>query len=104
MVSPLIIGIITAVVVTISILLQYFFSLFKILFTRPLPPKGAVEIDPVEHVYAHPDYTKVLQDPSQLDVQTVYEILLKGLKVSPDRPQFAFRYSSDQPFQNYTYK
>ena len=98
------IAIVTVAVVVISVALQYFFSFFRILFTKPIPPKGAVEIDPEEHIYAHPDFTDKLQDPSTLDVKTVYDTILHGLKIGADRPLFSYRQDSDQPFKSYTYK
>jgi hypothetical protein len=104
MASTLFVAAITAIVIVISSLLEFYFSFFQILFKRPLPSKGAVEIDPIQHVYAHPDYTDNLQESSTFDVRTVYEILLRGLKRSPNRPHFAYRSSSDQPFKSYTYK
>ncbi|CAF5133135.1 unnamed protein product, partial [Rotaria sp. Silwood1] len=70
----------------------------------PIPPTGAVEIDPKEHIYAHPKYTDRLLDTNTLDVKTIYEVLLHGIQLGPDRPQFSFRHSSDQPFKSYTYK
>jgi hypothetical protein len=100
----ILVAIVTVAVVAISVALQYFFSFFRILFTKPIPPKGAVEIDAEEHIYAHPDFTDQLQDPSSLDVKTVYDTLLHGLKLGPDRPLFSYRQESDQPFKSYTYK
>jgi hypothetical protein len=102
--SIIIIGIITGIVILISALIEYFFSLLEIIFKKPLSPKGAVEIDPVEHIYAHPDYVNGLQDPHTFNVHTIYEVLQRGLEISGDEPQFSYRYSSDQPFQSYTYK
>jgi hypothetical protein len=96
--------IIAVVVIAISALMEYLFSFFEILFKRPLSPKGAVEIDPVEHIYAHPDYTGQLQDPDSFDVKTVYEALRRGQGIDPGRPQFSYRSASDQPFKSYTYK
>ena len=98
------IAIVTVTVVAISLALQYFFSFFRILFTKPIPPKGAVEIDAQQHIYAHPDFTDQLQDPGTLDVKTVYDILLRGLKIAAERPLFSYRQDSDQPFKSYTYK
>jgi hypothetical protein len=100
----LVVGITTGLVILISVLIEYFFQLFQIIFKKPLSPKGAVEIDPIEHIYAHPDYVDGLQDPQTFDVHTIYEVLQRGLRVSGDQPQFSYRYSSDQPFQSYTYK
>ncbi|CAF3393097.1 unnamed protein product [Rotaria socialis] len=102
--STMCIGIITGVVIVVSILMEYFFSLFKILLKRPLSPTGAQEIDAEEHIYAHPKYAKQLMDPRTFDVQTIYEILLNGLRLSGDRPQFSYRYSSNEKFKSYTYK
>jgi hypothetical protein len=96
--------IITILVIAISILMEYCFSFFQILFKKPIPPKGAVEIDANEHIYAHPDYVDKLQDPSTFDVHTIYDVILHGLKNGGDRPQFSYRQSSDQPFKSYTYK
>lgn len=97
-------AIITGLIVAISIFIEYFVSIFEILFKKPLPPRGAVEIDAKEHIYAHPDYVDQLQDPRTFDVKTIYEVCLHGLKLSGDRPQFSYRQSSDQPFKYYTYK
>lgn len=102
--SLLVIGIITGLVIVISACINYVLSIFLILFKKPLPPKGAVEIDSKEHIYAHPDCVHQLQDTSIFDVHTIYEILLHGLQKSSNRPQFLYRKSSDQPFQSYTYK
>jgi len=104
MTSMMFAAIITGLVIAISALIEFFFSLFQILFKKPLPPKGAVEIDTDEHIYAHPDYVKKLQDSSTFDVQTLYEVILRGLEKSGDRPHFSYRQSSDQPFKSYTYK
>jgi hypothetical protein len=104
MVSSLFAAVITGVVIAISALIEFFFSLSQILFKKPVPPKGAVEIDANEHIYAHPDYVNQLQDSHAFDVQTIYEVLLRGLQKSGDRPQFSYRKSSDEPFKSYTYK
>ncbi len=104
MTSVMLAAIITGLVIAISALIEFFFSLLEIIFKKPIPPKGAVEIDPVEHIYAHPDYVEKLQDGSTFNVRTVYEVLLHGLKKSGDQPQFSYRQSSDQPFKSYTYK
>ena len=104
MASMIFIGIITGLVIIVSLLLEFFFSLFEIIFKKPISPKGAVEIDPVEHIYAHPDYADSLQDPHTFDVQTIYDVLLRGLRLSGDKPHFSYRTSSDQPFKSYTYK
>jgi hypothetical protein len=95
--------IITILVIAISILMEYCFSFFQILFKKPISPKGAVEIDPDEHIYAHPDYVDKLQDPSIFGVYTTYEALLHGLEIDGNRPLFSYRHSSDQPFKSYTY-
>lgn len=100
----MLVSIITGLVMAITAFFEFLFSLSQIIFKKPLPPKGAVEIDPNEHIYAHPDYAKQLQDPSTFDVHTIYDVLLRGLDLSGDRPQFSYRYSSDQPFKSYTYK
>jgi len=97
-------AIVSGLIIAISVLIEFFFSILKILFKRPIPPKGAVEIDANEHIYAHPDYADQLQDPNTFDVHTIYEVYLKGLQLSGDQPQFSYRESSDQPFQSYTYK
>ncbi len=97
-------AIITILVIAISVLIEYYFSFFQILFKKPLSPKGAVEIDANEHIYAHPDCTDQLQDIKSFGIQTIYEALLHGLKIAGDRPLFSFRQSSNQPFQSYTHK
>ncbi|CAF2756761.1 unnamed protein product [Rotaria sp. Silwood2] len=84
--------------------MDYIFSLFQIIFKKPLPPTGAIEIDSKEHIYAHPDYVNELQDCSSFGVNTIYEVILHGLRLGGDRPQFSYRQSSDQPFKSYTYK
>jgi hypothetical protein len=104
MASIVIIGLITGLVIVISILIEYFFSLFQIIFKKSLSPKGAIEIDSNEHIYAHPDYTNRLQDHREFGAQTIYEALLHGLKIAGNRPLFSFRQSSDQPFQSYSHK
>ena len=97
-------AVITGLVLLISLILQFGFKLFKILFTPPLPKIGAVEIDKKEHIYAHPDYTTKLKDFKSIGVETLYDVLLRGLKVSADRPLFSFRSSSEEKFKSYTYK
>ncbi|CAF1457638.1 unnamed protein product [Adineta steineri] len=97
------VAVITALVIIISVLLEFFFSLFQLIFKRPVAPKRAVEIDVNEHIYAHPDYAEKLQDPSTFDVKTIYECYLHGVKLGGNRPQFSYRQSSDQPFKSYTY-
>ena len=96
--------IITGFVIVISILIEYYFSLIQILLSRPFPPKGAVEIDATEHIFAHPDHTNKLQDYRSFGAETVYEAILHGLKIAGDRPLFSFRQSSDQPFESYSHK
>jgi hypothetical protein len=102
--SFIIIATITSLVIGILLLLERACSIWKILFQKHAPRKHAVEIDHNEHVYAHPDYTSQLKEFNSIDVQTVYDVLLRGLQVGGDRPQFSFRNSSDQPFKSYTYK
>ena len=97
-------AIITVLVIAISVLIEYCFSFLQILFKKPLPPKGAVEIDTKEHIYAHPDCIDHLHDPKSFGIQTIYEVLLRGLKTAGDRPLFSFRQSSDQPFKSYSHK
>ncbi|CAF2063700.1 unnamed protein product [Rotaria magnacalcarata] len=84
--------------------MDYFFSLLHILFKKPIRPAGAVEIDPIEHIYVHPECTKGLKDYSSNCATTAYESFLSGLRLSGDRPQFSYRQSSDEPFKSYTYK
>lgn len=103
MVDAIVIGLITGLVIVISVLLQFFFSIFEIIFKKPLPPKGAIEIDPVEHIYAHPDYAEKLQDPSTFDVQTIFDVIKRGVRVGQDNPQFSYRKSSEEKFQSYSY-
>lgn len=97
-------SVITGLIVVISTLMDYLFSFFQILFKRPMPPTGAVEIDEKEHIYAHPTCTKGLRDLSPTDAKTIHEAFLTGLRLRGDRPQYSFRQSSDQSFQSYTYK
>jgi hypothetical protein len=104
MVSIGVIGLITGLVIGISVLIEYFFSLLEIIFKKPLLPKGAVEIDSNEHIYAHPDYTDRLQDHRDFGVETIYEALMHGLKIGGNRPLFSFRQASNQPFQSYSHK
>ncbi|CAF3706847.1 unnamed protein product [Adineta steineri] len=96
--------IITVLVIIISILIEYCFSFFQILFKKPLSPKGAVEIDSNAHIYAHPDYTEKLQDPKVFGIKTIYEAILHGLKLAGDRPLFSTRQASNQPFKSHTHK
>jgi hypothetical protein len=96
--------IITVSIIVISIVLEHCFSFFRILFKKPLPSKGAVEIDVQEHIYAHPDYTDKLQDHYSFGIKTLYEAILHGLKIGGDRPLFSYRDSSDQPFKSYSHK
>ena len=51
-------------------------KLLKIIFTKPIESKGAVEIDANEHIYAHPDFTDKLQDFSSLGMQTLYDLVV----------------------------
>jgi hypothetical protein len=98
------VAVITGLVIAISIFIERFFSLYQIIIKKPLLPKAAVEIDPVEHIYAHPDCTEQLQDHRDFGVKTVYEALLHGLRLGGDRPHFSYRTSSDQPFKSYSHK
>lgn len=100
----MIIPIIIAILIVIITLLDRVFSLFEILFKRPSKPTGAIEIDPVEHIYSHPASTKGLKDLSSFGAKTIYEIILNGVRLYGDRPQFSYRHSSDEQFKSYTYK
>lgn len=104
MASIIFAAIVTGLVMAISALSEFCFSVFEILFKKPLSPKSAVEIDTNEHIYAHPDWTDQLQDHRSFGIQTTHEAFLHGLKISGDRPLFSFRQSSDQPFKSYSYK
>ncbi|CAF0881018.1 unnamed protein product [Rotaria sordida] len=104
MTSCMVTAIITGLVIIISLLVNSYTKILKIIFKKPIKSKGAVEIDTKEHVYAHPDCTGKLQDFSSLGVQTLYDVLLHGLKAGGDRPQFSYRKSSSEPFQSYTHK
>ncbi|CAF4242216.1 unnamed protein product, partial [Adineta steineri] len=84
-----------------GILIEYCFSFFQILFKKPLSPKGAVEIDSNEHIYAHPDYTEKLQDPKVFGIKTIYEAILHGLKLAGDHPLFSTRQASNPPFKSH---
>lgn len=96
--------VITTLVVALTALLEYCFSFVRILMRKPLIPTSAVEIDADEHIYAHPACTQGLRDIDSFGVQTLYEVLLNGVKLSGDRPLFSFRQSSSQPFQSFTHK
>ncbi len=104
MTSVIFVCITTGLVIAISALMEFCFSFLQIIFKKPLLPKGAVEIDPDEHIYAHPDYADRLLDHGSFGVKTIYEALLHGLEISRNRPLFSFRQSSDQPFQSYTHQ
>lgn len=104
MTSIWIVAILTSLVLVISILIERCFSILQILFKKSSVPKGAVEIDSNEHIYAHPDYVDQLQDHRQFGAETIYDALMHGLNIARDRPLFTFRQSSDQPFQSYTHK
>ncbi|CAF0934304.1 unnamed protein product [Adineta ricciae] len=104
MAALLLTGVITGLVIIISLLLNSTTKIFKILFTRPVKKKGAVEIDKKEHIYAHPDHVDKLQDFDSIGVTTLYDVFMRGLKIGGDRPQFSYRLSSDEPFKSYTYK
>lgn len=97
-------GITTAIVVILIVLLDHLFSLLKIIFKRPIKPTQAVEIDPKEHIYAHPKSKDGLMDPKVFDVHTIYEIMTNSVKLYGNRRQLSYRSSSDQPFQSYTFK
>ncbi|CAF0850825.1 unnamed protein product [Rotaria sp. Silwood1] len=102
--SIMFVSIITGLVVVISALLNYLFSLLQILFKKPLPPKSAVEIDSKEHIYVHPDFANGTQDLSSLDAKTLYEVILHGIQLGGNRPHFSYRQSSDQTFKSYSHK
>ncbi|CAF1317846.1 unnamed protein product [Adineta steineri] len=104
MTSVIVIGIITCLVIGISTLFEYCFSLFRIIFNKVIIPTGAVEIDSKEHIYAHPDYTNGLLDLSSFGIKTVYDAILHGIQLGGNRPHFSFRQSSDQPYKSYTHK
>jgi hypothetical protein len=104
MTSIIFVAIITCLVTAISILIDFLFSCFQILFKKPLLPKGAIQIDTNQHIYAHPDYTHQLQDHYSFGVKTAYEAILHGFKIAANRPSISFRQSSDQPFKSYTHK
>ena len=104
MVDTLVIGIITGLVIAITALIEHFFFIFEILFKKPVKPKGAIEIDSKEHIYAHPDYPGKLQGSKSFDVHTIYDVLQRGLRLSENKPQFTYRYSSNEKFKSYTYK
>ena len=104
MASFIFVSVITGLIIAISTVINHFFSLLYILLKKPIRPRGAVEIDPIEHIYTHPDCTKGLKDYSSNCVTTAYESFLSGLRLSGDRPQFSYRQSSDEPFKSYTYK
>lgn len=104
MVCTLTVAGITGLVIVITALIEHFFSIFEIIFKRPLPPRGAVEIDSNEHIYAHPDYADQLRDSRTFDVHTIYEALQRGLRLSRDKPQFSYRYASNEKFKSYTYR
>ena len=104
MAALLLTGVITGLVIIISLLLNSTTKIFKILRTRPVKKKGAVEIDKKEHIYAHPDHVDKLQDFDSIGVTTLYDVFMRGLKIGGDRPQFSYRLSSDEPFRSYTYK
>jgi hypothetical protein len=101
--SFIVTAIITGLVLVVTWLLNSSTKIFKIIFTRPVKQKGAVEIDTKEHIYSHPDFTDKLQDFNSIGVQTLYDVILRGLKVGKDRPLFSYRNSSEEKFQSYTY-
>jgi hypothetical protein len=104
MASFLFTAIVTGLVIVVTYLVNSLTKIFKILFTKRVRSKGAVEIDKKEHIYAHPDFADKLQDYNTLGLKTLSDVLLHGMKLGGDRPQFSYRYSSDEPFKHYTYK
>lgn len=102
--SYIITAIITSLVIVISLLLNAYTKILKIIFQRPAKRKGAVEIDPKEHIYANPDCAEKLKDFSTIGIQTIYDVLQRGIQAGGDRPQFSYRKSSEEKFQSYTYK
>jgi hypothetical protein len=101
--SILVPAIVTVLVAIVSYVI-YSTKLLKILLTKPLKRKGAVEIDTKEHIFAHPDFTDKLQDFSTLGVRTLHDVVMRGVQVGGDRPQFSYRTSSTENFKSYSYK
>ncbi|CAF2499853.1 unnamed protein product [Rotaria sp. Silwood2] len=104
MASCMVTALITGLVIIISLLINSYTKILKIIFKKPIKRKGAVEIDPEKHIYAHPDCADKLKDFSSIGVQTLYDVILHGLQAGGNRPQFSYRKSSDESFQSYTYK
>jgi len=96
--------IIAGLVIIITIVIEYCFSLFQILLKKPLSPTSAVEIDTNEHIFAHPNCTEKLLDHKAYGINTIYEAILHGLKIGQDRPGFSYRTSSNEKFKSYTHK
>lgn len=95
-----------AIVAVLVIIVGYIVKstkILKILFSKPLKPKGAVEIDKKEHIYAHPDCADKLQDFESLGLTSLYDVVMTGMKYGGDRPLFSFRNSSEEKFKSYTY-
>ena len=67
-------------------------------------PRGAVEIDKNEHIYAHPDFAQNLQDHREFRLATSYEMVEHGIKNYGSRKMFSYRYASTEPFQSYTFE
>jgi len=104
MASFFVTAIVTGLIIVVSYLLNSTTKIFKILFTKPIKRKGAIEIDKNEHIYANPDPIDKSDDIASTGIKTVYDVLQRGLKAGGDRPQFSYRYSSNEPFKSYTYK
>ncbi|CAF0768072.1 unnamed protein product [Didymodactylos carnosus] len=93
---------VTAIIALIIIVVIYYIFEFR---NRPcIPPISAVEIDPEEHIYVHPDYVHGLKDHREFNVQTLYEVIKYGASSNAKKPLFCFRKSSEEPFQHYTYE
>ena len=101
--SILVPAIVTVLVAIISFVI-YSTKILKILFTKPLKRRGAVEIDTKEHIFAHPEFTDKLQDFNSLDVRTLHDVVEHGMKLGGDRPLFSYRTSSTEKFKSYSYK
>lgn len=104
MASCMFTAIVTGLVLVITWLLNSTTKILKIILKRPVKQTGAVEIDTKEHIYSHPDFTNKLQGFDSIGVETLYDVLLRGLKIGGDRPLFSFRNSSEEKFQSYSYK
>ena len=86
-----------------TVLLEYLFSFLRILLKKPLSPTGAVEIDHIEHIYAHPDCTQHLQEIKAFGVDTLYGVLQNGIQLAAKKPLFSYREASNQSFKSYTH-